>query len=250
MSTTVSFPQRRRPAHDVRAWRSTRMICAGGVAADVSLFRDGEGCASNVAGARPSDMSQTEHESVAAEEQTKAASHSRQYDPTALTAVDDCTQSLDHAGDRIRPTSTRSKQKHTGERQPRTPPLPAPWARRRLAHRRSFARGSRHEPFFHHAGIVETRPLTAASGASRTGEATGESAGATVILLPAAGLTAERLERVVQCHIARNATLGSLADMPYCPLASKGVFASVGSTGTGFDVKHRLGRPRHGGRGT
>jgi len=39
-------------------------------------------------------------------------------------------------------------------------------------------------------------------------------------------MTAEWFQRIVDCHLARNASLGfSAAEMPYCPLNVKGVHA-------------------------
>ena len=98
-------------------------------------------------------------------------------------------------------------------------------------------------PFRHREAISEVKALTrmvngpldtAYGGGER---AVDEPAGATIVLLPAAGVTAERLERIVQCHIARNAALGNnLQEMPLCPLVPKGVSATVTSNGNGFAV--------------
>jgi hypothetical protein len=44
-------------------------------------------------------------------------------------------------------------------------------------------------------------------------------------------MTTEWLQRVVDCHLARNASLGHVVlDMPDCPLVPKGVQARVKST--------------------
>lgn len=193
------------------------------------------GCASNVAGARPSDMSQQQHESVATEERTKAASHSRQYDPAALTAVDDCTQYLGSCWG----SNPTDQHKEQAEAHGRAAAAHAAAAGALGAAEARACEGVSPadrdtSPFFHHDGIVETRPLTRYVGSDE--RRVEEPAGATVIMLPAAGLTAERLERVVQCHIARNAALGTLTEMPYCPLALKGVSANVTSAGNGFAV--------------
>jgi hypothetical protein len=54
------------------------------------------------------------------------------------------------------------------------------------------------------------------------------------------GLTAEWLQRVVDCHVARNAALGHVVpEMPYCPLVPKGVHATVSSVHGGFAVAIR-----------
>lgn len=61
--------------------------------------------------------------------------------------------------------------------------------------------------------------------------------GATVTLRPVAGLTVPALERILACHIARNAALGhEVPEMPACPLVPRDVEASVSRGKDGFDV--------------
>lgn len=50
--------------------------------------------------------------------------------------------------------------------------------------------------------------------------------GASIKFRPVPGLTRERLQRIIDCHVARNASLGSPGEIP-CPLALKGVTAVV-----------------------
>ena len=51
------------------------------------------------------------------------------------------------------------------------------------------------------------------------------------------GMTAEWLQRLVDCHLARNASLGHVVpEMPNCPLVPNGAEAHVSSTGNGFAV--------------
>ena len=71
--------------------------------------------------------------------------------------------------------------------------------------------------------------------------------GATVTLRAERGVTAEWLQRVVNCHIARNALgeVGSAA-MRDCPLAVAGISASVRSTGVGFAVEISANEPGSG----
>jgi hypothetical protein len=50
-------------------------------------------------------------------------------------------------------------------------------------------------------------------------------------------MTAQWLQRLVDCHLARNAALGpDVPEMPYCPLVPKGVTATVTPTAAGFSV--------------
>ena len=63
--------------------------------------------------------------------------------------------------------------------------------------------------------------------------------GAEIVFDARPGMTAEWLQRVVDCHLARNAAIGfdtASADMPYCPLAVRGARAQVTSVGDGFAV--------------
>ena len=62
--------------------------------------------------------------------------------------------------------------------------------------------------------------------------------GAKITFRAVRGLTAEWLQRVVDCHIARNAALGhDVPEMAYCPLVPKGVKANVTSVAGGFAVE-------------
>jgi hypothetical protein len=50
-------------------------------------------------------------------------------------------------------------------------------------------------------------------------------------------MTAEWLQRVVDCHIARASSVGhDMPEMSYCPLQLKNVSATVTSTGDGSSV--------------
>jgi hypothetical protein len=63
-------------------------------------------------------------------------------------------------------------------------------------------------------------------------------AGAVVMFRAVPGMTAEWLQRLVDCHLARNAALGHvIPEMPACPLVPRGVGAHVQSTGNGFAVE-------------
>ncbi len=87
-------------------------------------------------------------------------------------------------------------------------------------------------PFYHREDIVSAGPFTEqlSLGARRT-------IGAEVVFSALPGMTAEWLQRLVDCHLARNAVLGDAAtEMPYCPLAVPHVKAVVRSAGNGFAV--------------
>jgi hypothetical protein len=64
--------------------------------------------------------------------------------------------------------------------------------------------------------------------------------GVAVSFRPIPGLTAEWLQRQVDCHIAHAAVLGhDISEMTDCPLVLRGVRATVSSTGNGFIVQIR-----------
>lgn len=65
-------------------------------------------------------------------------------------------------------------------------------------------------------------------------------AGATVVFRAIRGMSAEWLQRVVDCHLARNSAVGhDMPEMPGCPLVPAGASARVRSTGDGFAVDIR-----------
>jgi hypothetical protein len=92
-------------------------------------------------------------------------------------------------------------------------------------------------PFEHAADIVSVEPYIQEERIGDSG-VTKREAGAIVIFRAVPGLTAEWLQRLVDCHLARNAALGHLVpEMPNCPLVPRGVTASVRSVGNGFAVE-------------
>jgi hypothetical protein len=84
-------------------------------------------------------------------------------------------------------------------------------------------------PFSQVEDIVAVEPLPLALGAA--------SSGLTVVLRPVGGLTPERLQRVLDCHLARNASLGhDVPEMPYCPLVPRNVHARAFASPAGVAV--------------
>lgn len=92
-------------------------------------------------------------------------------------------------------------------------------------------------PFQHREDIVGVDPAYA-PGSSKSG---GQRAiGATVKFRALPGMTAEWLQRVTDCHMARNAAMGyAMPEMSDCPLMLKDVTATVSSVGDGFAVAIR-----------
>jgi hypothetical protein len=91
-------------------------------------------------------------------------------------------------------------------------------------------------PFAHREDVASVQPLTVKSAVGKFGSST-RTMGAVVILRAVPGLTAQWLQRVVDCHVARNGALGhDAAEMPDCPLVPNGITANVTPTETGFAV--------------
>jgi len=70
--------------------------------------------------------------------------------------------------------------------------------------------------------------------------------GATVVFRPVPGLTASELQHLVDCHLARNATIGyesASREMEHCLLAQRGARATVRPLKTGFAVDVRADEP-------
>jgi hypothetical protein len=202
------------------------------------------GCG-GVQGARPGDMSQNEHQSTASQEELLARQHGAQYNPSAMTNPGDCMQYLGSCWGE-NPTEEHREQA-TGHQHAAA------------AHRAAAATLAAAEarscrgvpdadrdisPFFHREAIVEVKPFSrlestgsGLASAGQTERSVLKEVGATIVLLPAVGVTAERLQRTIECHLARNAALGyDVPEMPYCPLVLKGVTATVTSAGNAFAV--------------
>lgn len=96
-------------------------------------------------------------------------------------------------------------------------------------------------PFAHRSDVRSAQALSE-SPPNRPNKATAfpsRLVGAQIVFDAVPGMTAEWLQRVVDCHLARNAAIGhtrATEDMPYCPLTLAGVHASVSSNGNGFVI--------------
>jgi hypothetical protein len=93
-------------------------------------------------------------------------------------------------------------------------------------------------PFERRADIAAVHPLIEQHLSSK--QSTSRTVGATVTIRAVPGLTAEWLQRVVDCHLARNAALGhDVLEMPDCPLVPNGATARVHSARGAFAIDIR-----------
>lgn len=192
-------------------------------------------CAS-AEGTKPHDMSTAQHEAAAANEEASAQGHGAQYEPGASSEVQHCDPKRS-----ICWTSTSNPtEKHRVESEDHEKLAQQHRAAAqalRDAEAASCAGLSEKDrvtsPFFHREDISAVRKaeLTISEGQGTHQQF----AGGTAVFRAVPGLTAEWLQRLVNCHIARAASVGfDMPEMPYCPLVLKGVTANVSSTGDGF----------------
>jgi len=196
----------------------------------------GAACAADP-GTRPHDMSAAQHQAAAEQEETAAAGHDAQYDPAATKAETQCKGRVcwtsranptdKHSADAQKHRELAAKHRAAGEVL-------------KQAEAQACAGIDEEDrdvsPFYHREDIASVSPAEEQiKGGKGT---TTRTSGARIVFRAVPGLTAEWLQREVDCHIARAAAMGhSMPDMEYCPLALKGVKAAVSSAGNGFAVE-------------
>jgi hypothetical protein len=206
------------------------------------------GCASDP-GTHPHDLSVVQHESAARQEETRATAHGAEYDPAAAKDSTVCGQ----AGT-IRPATQSGPPCWTSRSNPTEQHTREAAEHRELAakHRAASAALVQAEqracagideddrdisPFYHREDIASVGPveiLPRYSGKSSPDQVVG----AAIAFRPVPGITTEWLQHVVNCHLARASAAGhEMPEMLYCPLALKGVQATVSSAGDALAVR-------------
>lgn len=176
-------------------------------------------------GTHPHDMSAAEHEHQASLHDQEAANAHPAPAPSSCGKAGACWASL--AGDDHRRVAAEHRAASTALREAEA----------------SACAGIADEdrdtsPFEHRADIASVAPLVERTNNGK--QTAMHEVGATVTFRAVPGMTAEWLQRLVDCHLARNAVLGhDLAAMPDCPLVPRGVTARVHSVGDGFAVDIR-----------
>lgn len=183
-----------------------------------------------------------QHERAAAQEAQAAAEHEKKYRPDAIKAA--CSsQGWRPAGVVCWASASNPTEQHLREAE-RHRALAA--AHRAASSTLRSAEASAcagvapqdrdMSPFAHREDIVQAEPVLTPGG----GKSPPRQVGVTVIFRAVPGLTSEWLQRLIDCHIARNAVLGHEApEMAYCPLAVRGVMAHVSSEHGGHAVALR-----------
>jgi hypothetical protein len=188
-------------------------------------------------GTKPHDMSTAQHEAMAKNEESAASGHAEQHEPAAEQKTTNCSgrtgcwtsvsnPTAQHADDAKR--HRELAQKH------RAAAAALVDAEARACS--GLAEDDRDiSPFYHRDDIVSVAPYSETIKAGKS--TTQKEVGVTVVFRAVPGMTAEWLQRGVDCHLARAAAMGhQMPEMDYCPLMSKGAKAKVTSTGSGFAI--------------
>lgn len=202
-------------------------------------------CASTTPGAQPHDMSRAQHETMAANEQQIARTHSAQYNPDATVRKERCRGGGRARGDFdggcwtsvTNPTAEHLEEAKKHERMAADHRAASQLLRD--AEGRACVGIPEDDrdmsPFEHREDIASVEPLTVGTTSGKTTSSRTEGAVITFRAVP--GMTAQWLQRVVDCHLARNAALGhEVPEMANCPLVPKNVSAKVTATDSGFAV--------------
>ncbi len=205
-------------------------------------------CASTTPGAQPHDMGAAQHEAMASNEEKAAQQHASQYSPDASVKTQRCGR-----GGRV--TTGLDEGCWTSSTNPTAAHLEdAEKHRKMAADHRAASQALRdaearacggisdedrdESPFAHREDIISVEPLTVGTTSGRSQSA--RMVGAVVTFRAVPGMTAQWLQRVVDCHLARNSALGhDVPEMPSCPLVPKDVTATVSATNAGFGVAIR-----------
>ena len=203
-------------------------------------------CASTP-GARPTDMSAASHEAAAKQHGDEADGHAAQFDPKVTALRERCRGGSARVGAESCWTSVVNPTSEHSDEADRHRKMAADHraASKALLDAESSACGGLSEddrdtsPFDRREDLAGSEALqSTASGVK--GAAGPHLVGASVSVKAVPGLTKEYLQRLVNCHLARNASVGFvMPEMGSCPLSVKGATATVESAGPGFRVDIR-----------
>lgn len=210
------------------------------------------GCARRAPGTDPPAMSAAQHEAAAHAERGRAEIHAAQYDPNATATEESCPDLLGSPACwswSVNPTKEHLDRAEEHRR------LAAEHRAASVALREAEAgactgispRDRDESPFDHREDIAAVGPLHGAEPGTPAGpgfesgtERRARLEGAVITFRPVRGMTAQWLQRIVDCHLARAAALGHVVpEMPYCPLVLRGVSATVRAAPDGFAVAIR-----------
>jgi hypothetical protein len=181
-------------------------------------------------------MSVAQHEQAAGVQEAQADTHAGQYSPTATTSGTECNPYGGCWTELSNPTKQHLED--AGKHRKMAADHRAAAQTLRDAEARPCVGISEYDrdtsPFDHREDITSVQPAYVHVSGKQAAD---RLAGASVVFRAVPGMTTEWLQRVVDCHLARNSALGNdVPEMSYCPLVPKGVTAKVSSAGDGFTV--------------
>jgi hypothetical protein len=200
-----------------------------------ALSLSGAGCASTTAG--NSGMSVSDHEAAAAAEKAEAREHADHFDPKAVRYIDLYPEPLagcdkgqagtcsPHWSMTRNPTEYELAQASahlTLARQHRNAARALRDAETRACAQIAF-RDRDLSPLLHRRDIERVDELGPSGGRAPTGQP----AGAAIVFADVSGLTAEVLQHIADCHLARNAAMGYQQTDYLDPLNVPGAHAKV-----------------------
>jgi hypothetical protein len=195
-------------------------------------------------GTRPHEMSVAGHTAAAQREEQAASAAGQPLDPSLAQSFDQCAPGGALPAKGLGPCWTplrarTSDQVRLAEEHRRLAKMHRA-AAQALRDAEATACGEVSEydrdtsPFSSRQDIALVRPLTGRLAVGKGGPTIERVLGARVTFHDVPGLTVDRLQRIVDCHLARNAALGHAApEMPDCPLVPEGVRATVERTEAG-----------------
>jgi hypothetical protein len=202
----------------------------------------GFGCG-GAQGTDPHDMSAAKHEAAAADADDRSAEHAGQYDPNSSAEPAPCKPKQVCWTARVNPTSQHRAEASTHHEEAAKHRAAAQALRDAEAGACAGIEAEDRDtsPFYFREDIASVQTLKEPADPARGGKSPAtRDAGARVVFRAVPGLTSEWLQRSINCHVARGSVVGhDDAAMSYCPVAIKGVRATVASTGDGFAVDVR-----------
>jgi hypothetical protein len=196
-------------------------------------------------GAQPHDMGAAQHEAMAAQAEQGAAVHQAQYSPDASVSVERCNPRSATCWTSTTNPTAQHLEEASKYRKMAADHRAASQALRDVEARACIGLSDDdrdRSPFTRREDIASVEPLYTSTSSSKGSY--GRMQGALVTFRAVPGMTAQWLQRIVDCHLARNAALGhDVPEMPDCPLVPKDVTAQVTATSTGFAVAVRSDDP-------
>lgn len=224
-------------------------------------------CGTAAAGTQPHEKSAVEHQAAAREEAAESDKHTARYDPRFISVQKRCDPGLGQPpgyplvrnvplapyptypltrvcwNEQVNPTEAHPKQaeehrKIAAQHRAASESLRTVEARACVG----LTDDDRDlSPFSHRSDIQSVSPFRekASSPDDSSSQGRRPSGRNDCVFRAVSGLTAQFLQRTIDCHLARNAAIGheaARAEMAYCPLTERGARASVRPLSNSFAV--------------